>query len=78
VMCALISGLCAALLFRSWRRGRSALVRWVAIAFAFLTASNILLIVDLLSPLTFTNSRAALIAVGLGFLIYGLVWEEHS
>ena len=78
VVCALISGACAVLLYRSYRRTRSRLVRWVAIAFAFLTLSNILLVIDLFAAADLTLPRAALIAIGLGLLTYGLAWEEQQ
>ena len=77
VLCAVISGACAVLLLRGWRRSRSRLVFWVCIAFWFLTVSNVLLVVDLVSAVDLSVARPSLIAIGLGFLIFGLVWEQQ-
>ena len=77
ILCALVSGLCAALLLRSWLRGRSRLVMWVAVAFCFLTVSNVLLVADLYTAADLGIPRAALIAIGLALLIYGVTWEEQ-
>lgn len=77
-LCALICAACAGLLYRSWRRYHSRLVHRVAIAFMFLTASNILLVTDLYVAADLSIPRALLIAVGLGVLTYGLAWEEQQ
>jgi drug/metabolite transporter (DMT)-like permease len=78
VLCALICAGCAGLLYRSWRRYRSRLVRWVAIAFMILTASNVLLVIDLYVSADLSMLRALLVALGLGVLTYGLAWEEQQ
>ncbi len=78
VACAGVSLLSAALLYRGWRRSRSSFVMWVCIAFAFLSVSNILLVVDLLSTVDLSHVRPILIAIGLGFLVFGLIWEQDA
>jgi hypothetical protein len=77
-LCALISAATSVLLLRSWRRTRSPLVKWVATAFLFITASNVLLVCDVFTAMDLSIPRALLIAVGLAFLIYGVVWEEQA
>ncbi len=77
LLCTLVSAMCAALLFRSWKRNASRLIMWVAVAFAFLTASNVLLMIDALTALDFSLWRPLLIAVGLGLLVYGLTMEDQ-
>jgi hypothetical protein len=76
VVCAAVSLLSTVLLYRGWKRSRSRLVFWVAVAFSFLAISNVLLVVDLVSAADLSRVRPALIAVGLGLLIFGLVWEQ--
>lgn len=78
VLCALVSSVSAVLLLRGWRRSRSRLVFWVCVAFMFLAVSNVLLVVDLLTAYDLSVVRPTLIAVGLGFLVFGLVWEHES
>jgi uncharacterized protein DUF5985 len=77
VLCALVSGICATLLMRSWARTRSRLVMWVGVAFTFLAVSNALLVIDLFSSVDLSILRAALIAIGLALLIYGVALEER-
>ena len=48
VLCALTAALCAVLLFQAWSRTRLPLLFWSGLCFAGLTASNVLLVVDLL------------------------------
>jgi hypothetical protein len=78
VLCFLVSLACAVLLTRSWRRGRSRLVMWTAAAFAVLTVSNALLIIDVFVNADLSLLRAALIALGLGLLVYGIGIEEQQ
>lgn len=77
-LCALVSAACAALLLRSWTRSRSRVTKWVGIAFVFLTASNVLLTIDLFAPADFSIVRPALIAAGLALLIYGVTGAERA
>jgi hypothetical protein len=77
-LCALVSTACAALLLRSWRRTRARLVLWCGVAFTFLAVSNVLLVWDLFTAFDLSMPRAALIAIGLACLIYGLAWEERG
>jgi hypothetical protein len=78
VMCALTALLCAGLLFQAWGRTRPPLLFWSGLCFAGLTASNVILVVDLLVvphvDLFVWRNLAALVSLAL--LIYGLVWER--
>ena len=76
VLCFAVSAACAFLLLRSWRRGGSRLVMWCGVAFVLLAASNAALVVDLLVVADLSIPRAALIALGLGLLIYGIALED--
>jgi len=78
LLCALASISCLMLLARSWRRTRSRLLLWSALAFVGFALNNLLLFVDLvllpveidLLPLRYSTTLAA-----LGVLLYGFVWE---
>lgn len=77
-MCALTAFACFALLWRSWRANRVALLFWSAMCFAGLTMSNVLLVVDKLVVLDhdFTTERLAITLVALALLVFGLVWGD--
>lgn len=72
---------CTVLLFRGYLRRRIRLLMWSAVCFAALSASNILLFVDLvifpgpLIDLRIFRLLAALI--GLLFLLYAFIWEAE-
>ena len=74
-LCALTSLACALLLLRGYGRSRARLLFWSGLCFAGLFLNNAMLIVDwgTHSDLSVLRSLPAL--VGLGLLIYGLVWE---
>lgn len=76
VFCFAVSAACALLLLRSWRRGGSRLVMWCGVAFVLLAASNAALVADLVLAADLSILRAALIALGLGLLIYGIALED--
>ena len=78
VLCALTALLCAVLLLQAWTRSRLPLLFWSGLCFVGLTASNTILVVDLLLlgpdiSLLLWRNLSALAAVSL--LVYGLVWE---
>lgn len=78
ILCAVTSTLCAVLLVRSYLRTRTRLLLWAALCFCGLALNNLLLVVDKATPgfdLSLARSIPAL--VGLGLLLYGLVWESH-
>lgn len=79
VLCALTSVACAVLLLRGYARDRVPLLLWSGLCFTGLALNNILLFIDLrVVPTTDLSVWRTLPAiVGVGFLIYGLVWETR-
>lgn len=76
VLCALTSGLCAALLLRAYRASRARLLFWSSLSFVGLTCNNLLLFIDLVvvprTDLSLYRSMTAAGAVML--LLFGLIW----
>jgi hypothetical protein len=77
LLCVVTSLLCAYLLLRAYRRGRTRLLIWSAICFAMLALNNLVLAVDILLlpeiDLSIFRIITALIAVSV--LLYGFIWE---
>jgi hypothetical protein len=78
-LCALTSAACAVLLLRGYSRQRVPLLLWSGLCFTGLALNNALLFIDLrIVPSTDLSAWRTLPAlVGVGFLIYGLVWETR-
>lgn len=78
-LCALTSLACAVLLLRGFAASGARLLLWSGLCFAGLALNNIVLLVDLsvvpAVDLSFVRSVPAL--VGIGLLLYGLVWETR-
>jgi uncharacterized membrane protein len=78
VLCALTSIACAVLLLRGYARSKYRLLLWSGLCFAGLAINNILLFVDVrvvAQDLSLVRTIPAVI--GLGVLIFGLVWETR-
>jgi hypothetical protein len=79
LMCVATSLLCAYLLARAYRRGKTKLLIWSALCFAMLAVSNLVLAADvLLLPtidLTLLSLATSLAAVAM--LLYGFIWEAR-
>ncbi len=76
--CALTAMLCAGLLLRSYRSGGYRLLLWSGLCFVGLTISNMLLVLDKVTPwidLSLWRSGAGLIAMGV--LLYGLIFDTE-
>lgn len=78
LIAAALSALCAAMLLRGYLRSRYKLLLWSSLCFVGLSVNNVILFLDLvvIGPrvdLSLPRSLSAL--VGLGLLIYALVWE---
>ena len=77
-LCALSSIGCAWLLLRGFSKSRVKLLLWSGICFTGLAINNLLLFVDLrVVPeldLSFWRTLPALI--GVGILLYGLIWDS--
>lgn len=78
ILCALTGILCAVLLIRGYRQSRVRLLFWSAWCFVFLSLNNVLLIIDVrvLTAVNLEVWRAIPAVIGMGLLVYGLVWES--
>ena len=77
LLCVATSLLCAYLLARAYRRGRTRLLIWSALCFALLAVNNLVLAVDLLLLPTIDLGLLQL-ATSLGavaVLLFGFIWE---
>lgn len=76
-LCTLTALACTVLLLRGYLRTRARLLLWAGLCFALLALNNALVFVDMITlpeiDLSFWRTLPAL--VGIGLLIYGLVWE---
>lgn len=79
LLCLITSLVCAALLARAWRRSRSKLLLWTALAFGFLALNNLFLVADMIVfeavDLRWARHGSALIAISI--LLYGFIWEAE-
>lgn len=79
LLCTLTALACAALLLRGYLHTHARLLLWAGVCFALLALNNALVFVDMVTmpeiDLSFWRTLPAL--VGVGALVYGLVWEER-
>ena len=79
VLCTLTSIACGVMLIRGYRRNRSQLLLWSALAFGLLAISNIVLFVDVvvIPDIDFHGSlwRSFIGAFAGSLLLFGLIWE---
>lgn len=77
LLCALTSVLCAALLWRAYRRSRSRLLLWSSLCFGGLALNNGLLVLDriVLPHVDLSVWRQVPAVAGVAVLLYGLVWD---
>jgi hypothetical protein len=76
---AAVTAVCSLLLLRGYARVRQRLLLWSGLCFAGLTASNVLLVIDLVFLPTEINLyvwRLATAAVAMLVLLYGLITES--
>jgi hypothetical protein len=77
LLCVVTSALCAYLLLRAYRRGRTRLLIWSSICFTLMALNNLVLAVDVLllpeNDLTIVRIITALLAVSV--LLFGFIWE---
>ncbi len=77
ILCALTALACAVLLLRGYHDSRARLLFWSGLCFIFLALDNVFLFYDVIVvpdiPLTIWRTPTALLGVGL--LLYGLIWE---
>ena len=79
-LCLLTSGLCAALLFRSYGRSRQPLLLWSAACFTLLAINNLLVVFDMVvfSSIDFSALRQLTALAAVGVLLYGFIFEVES
>jgi hypothetical protein len=77
LLCVATSLLCAYLLARAYRRGRTKLLIWSALCFALLALNNLVVAADvlLLPTIDLTVLRLATSLAAVGVLLYGFIWE---
>lgn len=80
VLCALTSIACALMLLRGYRHTRVRLLFWSALCFACLAVNNLVLIVDvrILPEQDLSALRSLPSLLGIGLLLYGLIWESDA
>ena len=76
-LCTLTCLVAAILLLRAWSQSRLGMLLWSGWCFAFLAASNFLLVLDriVLPDVDLQTARFAVAFVGLLLLLYGLIME---
>ena len=75
---ALTSLACMILLFRAYASSGLRLLLWSALCFVCLTVNNLFLFLDFaIAEIDFRPYRLAAALVGLGFLLYGFIWEAE-
>ena len=78
ILCALTSLTCAVLLVKQYRVAKVPLLFWSSVCFLFLTASNALLLIDLMvvPQISLMEIRTVVTLMASVFLIYGLIRSE--
>lgn len=76
-LCALTSVACAVLLLRGYRSTGARLLLWSGLCFAGLAVNNVLLFVDMrvVPSMDLSLWRTFPALLGVGLLLYGLVWD---
>lgn len=80
VLCFVTSLVCAWLLGRSYQQGKTRLLLWSSVCFAFLAANNLALVLDLVvfPSLDLRLARLLLALAAVVALIWGFVWEVEE
>lgn len=75
LLCALSAAGCTFMLTRAHLRSRAPLLKWSAACFGLLTVSNLLVIVDELSPpsVDLFVFRNGITLIGVGLMLWGLM-----
>jgi hypothetical protein len=79
LLCAVTSLACSVMLFRAYRSNGMRLLLWSSVCFICIVINNIFLVIDLLlvPDIDFSVVRLLSMLIGLGILIYGLIWEAN-
>jgi ABC-type glycerol-3-phosphate transport system permease component len=77
LLCVITSLLCAYLLARAYRRGRTKLLVWSSLCFALLALNNLVVAADvlLLPDIDLTVLRLLTSLSAASVLLYGFIWE---
>jgi hypothetical protein len=77
ILCLMSSGICAALLVRSYLRHKTPLLLWSGTCFVFLALNNLVVVLDLLiiPEVDLSIVRTAASLVGISILLFGFIWE---
>jgi hypothetical protein len=79
-LCAVTSLICAVMLLRGYQRSRVRLLLWSGLCFACFAVNNVILFIDLqvLPDRDLSVVRSLPSLLGMGLLLYGLVWESDA
>lgn len=77
-LCALTSLAVAFLLLRGWKRSGAPLLLWSGLCFTGFFVNGALLLVDFRWYQDLSVWRSLPTVIGLGLLLYGLVWRSES
>ena len=80
LLCLISSGICAALLVRSYSRHKTPLLLWSGACFVFLALNNLIVVLDLLilPDIDLSIVRVAPSLIGVSTLLYGFIWEGDA
>jgi cytochrome bd-type quinol oxidase subunit 2 len=78
LLCAATALLCAVLLLRGYSRSKARLLFWSGLCFVLLVFDNLFLFYDvvIVPDVNLTMWRAPTALIGVGVLLYGLIWEK--
>lgn len=77
ILCAVTAVTCSWLLLRGYTRSCSRLLLWCGVFFGTLAFENAMLFVDfvLVPDVDLSMIRRSIPLIGVGILLYGLIWE---
>ena len=77
-LCALASIVCAVLLMRGYLKTRVKLLLWSGLCFVGMALNNVILFIDLrvVPDIDLSVWRTLPALVGVGILLYGLIWDS--
>lgn len=80
ILCALTSLAVAVLMLRGYRQTGVRLLLWVGLCFVGMFLNNIILVIDVqIGPaLDLSVWRSIPTLLGLGILLYGMIWESRT
>jgi hypothetical protein len=78
VFCAIVSYLCAVLLFHVYRRSKARLLMWCGLCFLGFACTNALIFADLNLSANLSVARTIPALTGICCLLYGLIMDGPS